>query len=855
MAEIIQHETQEAQALKAKYSPFKAKAHAPQPLREVGYNKRLEADMWGKATDLVDKSAHLVKAYTLAKDTMVANKTMQLMQSDHTNTMLGLTENLHQTDIENLDLQDTVAKWDNRDNEPFIIGKSDSKGKPTARINTQKLEDYNIPHSQKDVLEKYYNNLNKQKTDYLVKALPEILIGKAKFQLNTKAQELKNQVEGITLRQENYQTEMPPGVFQLLDSDPSVDLTDEEVKEMGEPAMAPSKYTLNLTPEANRELLELFRDYDKELIDVMKYGVISAEEGIVHQRTFTQSVIKTMFDADASRDEDGAYLKLQNGGYHIERDLLWGTDYSQKLKQIIHIDEKNSGPWVDAFRSKKQTERIKAEKKAVTNAEKSSQEDFTRVVQDPESYKSLTYKDVVNGYVTAGADEYQAKIYANAWELSKLAFDGKTIDNNVTFQLHALTSEIIHNGDSFEKKFATEQDDGQIFSIKGPKLQKALVTLAEDRLRQKKFNAMSTKDQAHTQLERITLTREEREDIAKASKKINSGHIQKMLTTRSANKRDNIKNYVKTNISRNAGSDIGKADLKERYMVFDEERGIYGPDHSKIDAIWERDGFDSNVEMGIFLSEIAKGINADDAAAAKKLNSSGGVNSEFMPDKMFKSSMQSDSQVFVEMLSNIANGSINQTAAFSEDPSKSYFEVNAVAYLNTKKGQNDKNFQARYKEKRVEGLLSPFQQNERNRMVQGFSQLYVMEEALMPGKNTTIEVLKGYHEELKHDKSKRGLRGNSYTMRAAQNIQARLQLAIIKLEPHNIKGTVFNNCWKDGTLDDACILKAENDHRMKLADINGSVSTTKPAFDLLNIIVGIDDVPEKSEETGEGVGR
>ena len=197
MAEIIQHETQEAQALKAKYSPFKAKAHAPQPLREVGYNKRLEADMWGKATDLVDKSAHLVKAYTLAKDTMVANKTMKLMQSDHTNTMLGLTENLHQTDIENLDLQDTVAKWDNRDNEPFIIGKSDSKGKPTARINTQKLEDYNIPHSQKDVLEKYYNNLNKQKTDYLVKALPEILIGKAKFQLNTKAQELKNQVEGI----------------------------------------------------------------------------------------------------------------------------------------------------------------------------------------------------------------------------------------------------------------------------------------------------------------------------------------------------------------------------------------------------------------------------------------------------------------------------------------------------------------------------------------------------------------------------------------------------------------------------------------------------------------------------------
>jgi hypothetical protein len=854
MAEILQQETQEAQALRSKASPFTAKAHAPQPLREAGYNKRLEADNWGKANIAMQKSAKVVKSYTLAKDKVAANETIESMNSDHDQVMLNLTKNLHQTDLENLDLMGTVAGFENRHNEPFKIGQSDSKGKPSATIHSQKLEDYNLPHSQKDALEKHYNALEKQKTDFLIKSLPEILIGKAKFQLNTKTQELKNQVEAITLIPDNYITEMSEGESLLWDADSSRDLSPEQVKEMGEPATAPSVYTLNLTPQANKDLLELFKNYDKELIDVLQYGVISAEEAIVFQRNFTQDVLKMQFEADASRDEDGAYLKLKNGGYHIERDLLWGTSYSKKLKQIIHIDEKNSGPWVDQFRLKKQKERIKAEKLDITNEKKSGQEDFARVVQNPDSFTTLTYKDVVNGFVTEGTTEYLAKQYANAWEMSKLAYDGKAIDGNATFQLDALRQEIATHGDRFEERFAFVQDDGQTFSIKGPKLQKALVTLAEDRLKLRKYNAMSVEDQGNTQPERITLTKDERTNIGKAAKKINSGHIQKMLNTRAANKRDNIKEFTIKSIANSASSDIGKADLKERYLKLDVGRGTYGVDHTKVEAVWENAGFDSNVEFAKHLTGIAININAASKAAAAKLLSGAGVTSEFMPDKMFKGSMQNDSDVYLEMLTNIASGSTNSFRTWSGDPSKSFFEVNAVAYLNTPKGQKDKNFQARYK-KGVQGLLSTYQQDQKNRMMQGYAQLYIMEEALIPSKNTTKEVLKGYYEELLHDKSKRGIRSGKYTHGAALNIQGRLLAAITKLEPQNVKGHLAKNCYVDGALDDACLKKWQQDQSINIGDVNGSVSRSNFVFSLVNQIGGIEDIPDEAEVTGEGANR
>ena len=858
MAEIIQQETQEAQALKSKASPFTAKAHAPQPLREAGYNKRLEADGWGKATVAIDRSAKIIQAYSHAQDTLIANETMKLMDSDHNNVMLGLAENLHQTDITNLDLQDTVAKWENRhadNSDGFRIGKSDSNGKPTHQIHSQKLEDYNIPHSQKDFLEKHYNGLEKQKTDYLIQAMPEILIGKAKFQLGAKSTDLKNRAAGIVNLQTNYQHETPPGLENLLDARQELDLQGNEI-EKTYPVTPATVYTLNLTNSANEQLLDLFEEYDKELLKVMETGVISAEEAIVHQRVFTQDVLKEMFDADVSRDEDGAYLKLGNGGYHIDRNLLRGHTTPNKLQQLMHIDAKSTSAFVNNYNSKKQVEEDKAAKLIKTNQTKSNIEDFTREVQKKESFSNMSYGEIVNGYVKAGADEFQAKIYANVWEVNKTMHDDGIIDDNVTFQVQTLANEMVNDPDLFEAMFSrTDKKTGQVFALQGRPLKMAVVALAEKRLRQKKWQAMSAGDKKAVDVNNITLERHELELIEKTAAKIKPSNIQPMLNTRQVHKKELRKKFLIGAIERQTGSATGRNDIKTRYLKFDHSRDIYGPDPDKIDAAYKASGFDTSKEMGLHLNNIAKIINAEDAAEVKRISNLKYVSTNYMTDNMFKRSMWADAEQKKEIIANIATGNTTLFAAHSEDASKSFFNANAESYLKTAQGQKDANFKARYEGAGISGVLTPRQQALKTTMDRSFDQLMGMELALVKKKNTTKEVLEGYYLELQKNLSKTDVH-NKYTDAVARSIKGRLYARVQQLQLRNQKGTAFRQCLEDGKINEVCIATFEKAHGNRMADLPGSITREKIVMEIIKDIHNLTEPmepPPQGEEYGQGV--
>tara|TARA_R110002051_G_scaffold263614_3_gene323445 strand:- start:7343 stop:9904 length:2562 start_codon:yes stop_codon:yes gene_type:complete len=850
MAEILQHETQEARALKSKASPFTAKAHAPQPLREAGYNKRLEADNWGKANNLIDKSAQLVQSYTIAKDKVVANETMELMQSDHANVMLGLAENLPQTPLDDLDLQDTVSKWGNRHNEDFVIGKADSKGKPTAKINSQQLEDYNIPNSQKDALTKYYNGLEKQKTDYLVKALPGILIAKAEFQLGSLTQKLKNQHVTLLADQENYNTEDSPGFEKLLMSDPSRDLSDEEVKAMGNPATEPSIYTLNLTPEANKELLEMFKAFDAELVEVMNIGVIPAEKAIMAQRLFTQDILSAQFDADVSRDEDGAYLKLQNGGYHIDRNLLWGTKYSKTLQQKMHLDDKYTNSFRSQYNANKQKERDVASKLLVTNAVKAEVKKVTRIFMDKDSYDTYTYKDVVSAYKKAnGGVAHEALQMANLWQGTKNAYLQGKVDVDAEFQREALTTDIINDREGFKKRFSYTDANGQVLTLTGRKLENELIKTAEDRLKHRKYAQMSKLDKDSVDPNNITLSREEKTRISKAAKEIKPSYIQKIINTNTAHEQKENKNFSIQNIIRNAGSETGRNDLKARYGKFDEGRGLYYADQDKMTANYKDQGFSSADEMAIEVTKVFTEINRVDNAQADRLSKIKGVSKDFMPHGMFMRSMAQDVAAKIELLKNFSNDSQTQHAAYSLDPSKSFFNVNAEKYISTANGQKDVNFQTRYKEG-VGGVLNPNQQALKSNMENSFAQLYEMEKSLMPDANTTKEQLEGFFNELKDNKSKTDV-VNQWTRPIAANIKERLRAGILRLDPMNLVNASLTHCRKDDVIDEACITKWAETHAggfTEYSNLPGGLELNR-----LLIMAGITKPVTDPDPTGQGV--
>ena len=825
MAEIIQHETQEAQALKSKGSPYTAKAHAPQPLREAGYNKRLEADMYGKVGGAVDRVGRVVKAYSDAKDVTLARKTMKLMDFDHAQTMLDLSEHLNQTDLENLDLKDTVARWEfrhDKDSEGFKIGKSDSKGKPTHKVFSKRLEDYNIPRSQKDALEKHYNGLEKQKTDYLVSTLPEILIGKAKFQLNQTTQELKNNTAAIFQLQDNYAVELPEGYLDLYDADSKRDLSDEEVAEIeaarDQALSEPTKYTLNLTNDANSQLLDLFEEYDKNLLELMHTGVLSAEEAIAHQRVFTQDVLKQQFDADVSRDEDGAYLKLGNKGYYIDRNLLRGHSFSEKLQQKMHIDEKSTSQFVTNYNSNKQKEDDKALKVAKKNEIKSRAESITREVQKEDSYDNMTYDEIVQMYKDAEVDEYIAKQHANVWEANKAAHDAGLTNDDVTLQLNNLAADIMNDSKKFKSLFSYTTSDGEVFVKEGKQLKDALIESAESRLRQKKYDTLSPSERGPGGAANVKLTKEEKARIATTAGKVKPGSIQKMLNTKEAHTKERRKSFLIGAIERQAGTAFGRADIKERYLIWDADREMYAPDQEKIEAVYKNSGFESNIEMGDYLNNIAKMINTEDEAERKRISKIKNVSTSFMTDGMFKKAMWADAKVKEEMIANIATGAQDGTvfSAFTEDPSKSYFNVEAESYLKTANGQKDKNFHARYHSGEggginIEGVLTPTQIHYKNQMNQAFIQLYGIELDLLPKANTKIEVLQGYYDELLKNKSGMQVK-NAYTKKLAHSIETRLNARIQQLQKHAIGGTMTRDCWKDGKHDDACTAAFKKAH-------------------------------------------
>ena len=259
--------------------------------------------------------------------------------------------------------------------------------------------------------------------------------------------------------------------------------------------------------------------------------------------------------------------------------------------------------------------------------------------------------------------------------------------------------------------------------------------------------------------------------------------------------------------------------------------------------------------MGIHLTNIAKVINAEDEAEEKRLSKIKHVSTEYMTDDMFKKSMWEDAQVKKEMIANIAQGKTTVYSAYSQDVSKSFFNVNAESYLKTPKGQKDANFKARFEGGGVTGVLTKTQKHYKNQMEQSFVQLYNMELSLLPTENTTKEVLEGYYLELQNNISETGVH-NKYTDTIARSIKERLRTRVHQLQIPNQKGTAFRQCFKDGDIDKACILKFEQAHGHPMSTLPGSVTAIDIANEMIREAGNLTEPMEAPpDETGQGVGN
>ena len=181
----------------------------------------------------------------------------------------------------------------------------------------------------------------------------------------------------------------------------------------------------------------------------------------------------------------------------------------------------------------------------------------------------------------------------------------------------------------------------------------------------------------------------------------------------------------------------------------------------------------------------------------------------------------------------------------------SFFNVNAESYLKTPNGQKDANFKARYEGAGIAGVLSKRQQNLKNSMDRSFNQLYGMEAALIPTKNTTKEVLEGYYLELQKNLSKTDVK-NKYTDTIANNILVRLYARVQQLKPGKIGETAFRQCFKDGGLDTGCIATFQKAH----GPLPPGSSMNKAAMEIIYETHNLSsemEPPPPGEETGQGV--
>lgn len=801
MAEFAQQETQEEQTLKSKVSPFARKLADPTPI-DTTIQARHEVELWEQVSKGINVGGALVERYQGIKDKVTADDIISRMDDVHRNDMLNLAENLHQTDLDYLDMQDTVWAWDARHNDdtPFMIGKSGKDGKPAKLIKGKALEDYDIPRRQKDRVKKHYDNLEAASQRYILDQLPAILVSKAKFHMATIKDDLDAETSAIIQDQSSYDGGI--GHVFLRDEDKGLSVYGTDRLQAGQEEQFPevnpltnrTEFTLNLTPQAEEKLRVITQRFDDELAEIMTKGVISPKEAIGMQREFTLGMLNKQFKTDVARDPDGAFLKVIDEGYLFHRNLRWGKGREktkdelgqQQHIQTIKLSSKYTEDWMNqqfaerrlkrtadvaAWRSENQSIEVKDTTFRLTNEKAFENENWT-------------YETVVQEYLNTGIDKSKAMDFAWNWELKNRAHEAGVQSEAHNDLVDILTHKFITDLPGAYEAFSTETKNGGKVAKTEPEIHKALLQMHQELYLEKRG------------ITNAELSAAQKKEISDGVKLIKKSDIQKLLNNEASMDVSQEKTWYEASLRELGDSEAGREWAINNFYAYDETSKRYYIDEEKIRDAEGRKAYRSNKEFSAPLMPLLRIVNNEDQ---KKRTANPG--SDYLGEDEFEKALNDFSRIQTDMVLAISVGAEYQGPDASIDQFD--FQARKFAEKNPafKKIFEDPNKGLNY-------VLTPRQRRRMNTVRTAFEGLMVMEMGLTTKEpvNEIVKVplLTRWRENIRLNKNKKHYT-NKYSRRLALGIQKQLTDRITSLGDSVIVGTIHAECSATGEVNQTCI--------------------------------------------------
>ena len=824
MAEFTQQETQEEKTFKSKISPFARKLADATPI-DTTVAKGHEIEMWNQVSNGIAVGGMLVQRAKLIADKVKGDKIIEDMDDLHLNEVLNIKRHLKDTDIEHLDLQETVWAFDGRNEEgtPFMIGESDAKGLPSKMIKGKALEEYDIPKSQKDRIRDHYNNNEKASQRLILETLPGILLDKAKFQLATKTADLNSRFFALLSDQSNFGGAI--GGHWITEAEAQrvgefTHLEEGQIDEVPKVDRLTNKtpYTLNLTNSAEQEMRVLFKEFDDELLYLMSKGVFKPKEAIAMQREFTMGVLHRQFQIDTARNPTGAYLKIIDEGYKFNRDLNWkrkgpADTRAEKNIQTITLSEKYYSDWMLNEFSRRKQEHTSDLMNHMTEEKQNAVQNLNHELYNDKAYgnQDNTLETVTEMYKGTKIKDSVAKELALNWEFKRRAYEKGVQTRALDNLLDTVTHEVLTNTKEFLEKVSNPRGKrgGRIVKDAAT-LQKVILEL-HDKVWREQHELERGADEPG-QLPK--LSREQRKEITDGVKLITTGDIQKIVTTEVARNLELEKNLWIGTLAEYGDSEEGQASATAQYFEWDDSSQRYYVSDEKLEKHENRKAFNSNDEMAKPLLPLLRKINDD----AKKLREKN-PGLDFMKSDDFENAMINFARIQTDMILAISTNTDYQGPGEEVDQ----FKKAAVDF-----SKNNPKFKKLYDEGGLDVVLTERQRGRMQVVQKAFEDLMMYEVGLKDRQNPVkVPLLLKWRDNIQHNKNN-GNYLNMYSKRLGMGIQKQLTNRIIELQDPEILETIAKECAIGDVPNPECEKARFETYQLKR--VRGAIDTDRYGF-------------------------
>ena len=821
MAEISLEEVQEQEQLKSRIAPFRSKETGPTAVQNTGQRESYTQQFWQNAANGIGVAGQIAENFAQNASKVKARDIANEMEADHQNQMLGLVENLHQTPLDNLDFKDTIIGYDNRHEVDFKIGSVNEKGEPNVLIKEKPLEDYDIPWRQKEKLEEAYNDLDDKRKEYILNELPGILEAKINLVISETSAELYNEASSLFNNISSYD----PDEITLEEDGTSWAISEDQgriIQLAGDPSNLVDTmkvggqdeyvYTEGLNAVGLTKLRQIHNRFDTVLMDLMSTGAISSEKAIAYQRGFTQEMLNRQFLIERSRDPDGAYLKIVNGDYYYERDLMWNMPGGKvghrdkgkegKLLQKISLNDIYTKEWMAQVHATRRTEHEQAmEAKKAEGIAILQQEAITKIEQKEFMLNPNNTKDEVKAILMdAQMDEPDAEMKSRAWSFQQEdAIDGAK-NNSLTTTLGILEQEFINDPEYMTQLLGNEVSESLVMAKEPAKIKAAMKVLLLKRLKEEK-----AKNTAHPNAMSAISDKERREYVEYGVAKLTRNHIQKFINHHIATNRNNEKLLYAMQLKVDAGTVAGRQRISAEFFKFDENSGTFTLDENKVNSHEKRQFYSSDEEFAKPLMEVLDGMNKQEANY-RKANSKG----KYLSQDKFHLAMKDFAQVQLMQMASMFE-SIEYQGLYS-DPNRLYDDPFHTVVNNWAKGSPY--LEGVIAKEGIEGLMTPTQRDRMHEHSQTFQQMGMWLKQTMPEQQNSRQYLESILTKLTSSENKNKYAG-TYTGRVGNMLKDELKARITALQPDKMVHTLMDECrGSDGEVDDECYNKKKRAYNM-----------------------------------------